>query len=66
MLLSSTLASIDVLMHLNIAQCLKSRKKVSFKIASEASNVYFLSGQKVMKIAKNGQFGEFLKMRQFM
>ena len=32
----------------------ENHKKVSFNIASEASYVYFLSGQ-------NGQFGEFLK-----
>ena len=35
--------------------------KVSFNIASEASYVYILSGQKLIKIAKNSQFGEFLK-----
>ena len=29
-------------------------KKVSFNIASEASYVYILSGQKLMKNAKNG------------
>ena len=28
---------------------------------SEASYVYILSGQKLIKNAKNGQFGEFLK-----
>ena len=32
-----------------------------FNIASEASNVYILSGQKLIKNPKNGQFGEFLK-----
>ena len=31
-------------------------KKVSFNIASEASYVYILSGQKFIKNAKNGQF----------
>ena len=31
-------------------------KKVSFYIASEASYVYILSGQKFIKNAKNGQF----------
>ena len=30
-------------------------------IASEASYVYILSGQKLIKNAKNSQFGEFLK-----
>ena len=40
------------------AQCLKITEKVSFNIASEASYVYILSGQKFIKIVKNGQFGE--------
>ena len=31
----------------------KSPKKVAFNIASEASYVYFLSGQKFIKNAKN-------------
>ena len=31
----------------------------SLNIASEASYVYILSGQKFIKNAKNGQFGEF-------
>ena len=39
-------------------QCLKIIEKVAFKIASEASYVYILSGQKLIKSAKNGQFGE--------
>ena len=43
------------------AQCLKITEKVSFNIASEASYVYILSGQKFIKNAKIGQFGEFLK-----
>ena len=34
----------------------ESHKKVSFNIASEASYVYILSGQKLIKSAKNGQF----------
>ena len=38
------------------AQCLKITEKVAFNIASEASYVYILSGQKFMKNAKNGQF----------
>ena len=37
------------------AQCLKIFQKVSFDIASEASYVYILSGQKFIKNAKNGQ-----------
>ena len=38
------------------AQCLKITEKVPFNIASEASYVYILSGQKLIKNAKNGQF----------
>ena len=38
------------------ARCLKITEKVSFNIASEASYVYTLSGQKFIKNAKNGQF----------
>ena len=44
-----------------MARCLKITEKVSFNIASEASYVYILSGKKLIKNAKNGQFGEFLK-----
>ena len=40
----------------NNAQCLKIAEKVSFNIASEASYVYILSGQKLIKNAKNVQF----------
>ena len=36
--------------------CLKITEKVSFNIASEASYVYILSGQKSIKNAKNGPF----------
>ena len=36
----------------------KSHQKVSLNIASEASYVYILSGRKLIKNAKNGQFGE--------
>ena len=39
-----------------ISQCLKITEKVAFNIASEASYVYILSGQKFIKNAKNGQF----------
>ena len=42
-------------LHAN-SQCLKITEKVAFSIASEASYVYILSGQKLIKIAKNGQF----------
>ena len=38
------------------AWCLKITEKVSFNIASEASYVYILSGQKLIKNAKNGPF----------
>ena len=37
-------------------RCLKITEKVSFNIASEASYVYILSGQKFIKNAKNGPF----------
>ena len=37
------------------SQCLKITEIVSFNIASEASYVYILSGQKFIKKAKNGQ-----------
>ena len=36
-----------------LTRCLKITEKVSFNIASEASYVYILSGQ---KLTKNGQF----------
>ena len=35
---------------------MKITEKVSFNIASEASYAYILSGQKLIKNAKNGQF----------
>ena len=38
------------------ARCLKITEKVSFNIASEASYTYILSGQKLIKNAKNGPF----------
>ena len=44
------------LFHLNWARCLKITEKVSFNIASEASYVYILSGQKLIKNAKIGPF----------
>ena len=37
-------------------RCLKITEKVSFNIASEASYIYILSGQKLIKNAKNGSF----------
>ena len=37
-------------------RCLKITEKVSFNIASEASYVYIVSGQKLIKNAKNGPF----------
>ena len=40
---------------------MKISDKVPLNIASEASYVYILRGQKFTKNAKNGQFGEFLK-----
>ena len=42
-----------------LTRCLKITEKVSFDIASEA---YILSGQKFIKMPKNSQFGEFLKI----
>ena len=42
---------------LTYARCFKITEKVSFNIASEASFVYTLSGQKLIKKEKNGQFG---------
>ena len=41
------------------AQCVKIPEKISFNTTSEASNVHILSGhgQKVIKNAKNSQFG---------
>ena len=39
-----------------ILQCLKITEKVSFDILNEASNIYFLSWQKFIENAKNGQF----------
>ena len=50
------LSSIQIPMSL----CLKTTEKVSFNNASEASYVHILNGQKFIRNAKNGQFGEFL------
>ena len=38
------------------ARCLKIPKNVSFNIASEASYVYILCGQKFIKNGQNGEF----------
>ena len=43
------------------SECLKITEKVSFNIASEASCVYILSGQKLIKIQKMSIFGEIWK-----
>ena len=42
-------------------RCLKITEKVSFNIASKASYVYILSGQKLIKNAKMDHFGEFFE-----
>ena len=39
----------------------ENRQKVAFNIASEASYVYILSGQKFFKNAKNSQFWRVLE-----
>ena len=41
------------------------KKKVLFNIASEASYVYILSGEKLIKNAKNGPFSDFFKFEAF-
>ena len=46
------------------AKCLKITEKVSFNIASEASYVYILSGQKLIKNAKNGPFWRVFENRK--
>ena len=43
----------------------KLHKKVSFKIASDASYVYILSGQKFIKNAKKSIFAIFLKTKVY-
>merc|ERR1711860_289312 len=45
-----------ILIYFFYVRCLKLTEKVSFNIASEASYVHILSGQKLIKNAKNGQF----------
>ena len=46
-------------------QCLEITEKVSFNIASEASYVYILSGQKFIKNAKNGAFWRLFENLKF-
>ena len=46
----------SIMITLTPTRCLKIAEKVSFDIASEASYVYILSGQKLIKNAKNGRF----------
>ena len=41
---------------LTVSRCLKITEKVSFNFVSKASYVYILSGQKLIKNAKNGPF----------
>ena len=43
------------------SQCLKIAQKVALNIASEASYVFILNGQQLVKKAKMGNFGEFMK-----
>ena len=47
------------------ALCLKITEKVSFNIGSEASYVYILSGQKLIKNAKNGPFWRVFENLKF-
>ena len=49
----------------NITQCLKITEKSHSIVASEASYVYILNGQKFIENAKNDQFGDFLQMQHF-
>ena len=45
--------------HVSASRCLKITEKVAFNIASEASYVYILSGQKLIKKAKNVNLASF-------
>ena len=47
---------INYLIMITLSQCLKITEKVSFNIASKASYVYILNGQKLIKNAQNGPF----------
>ena len=51
-----TLSLVGVHNEFNKSQCLKITEKVSFNIAREATFKYILSGQKLIKNAKNGPF----------
>ena len=56
---------INCLLFFWLGRCLKITEKVSFNIASEASYLYILSGQKLIKNAKIGQLVqvfEYLKL----
>ena len=46
-------------------RCLKITEKVSFNVASEASYVYILSGQKLIKNAKNCPFWRVFENLKF-
>ena len=48
-----------------ITQCLKITGKVSFNTASEASYIYFLSSQKLLKIPKIVDFDDFDDFDEF-
>ena len=49
-------STVEQIQNLWPAQCLKITEKVSFNIASEASYIYSLSGQKFITDATNSQF----------
>ena len=54
---------LSISLSLTVKTLLKITEKVSFNIASEASYVYILSGQKLIKNAKNGSIlASFLKL----
>ena len=55
------IGNVQLLIHFMTAQCLKIVQKVAFNFASEASYVYILSGQKLIKYAQNGQFGRLFE-----
>ena len=55
-------AFLNDLKFLTDTRCLKIKEKVSINIASKASYIYILSGQKLIKNVKNGPFFENLKL----
>ena len=62
---SQQLLCLQVCDKINVStQCLKITENVSFYIASEASYVYILSGQKLIKNVKNDQNWK-IQMRHF-